>query len=132
MHHRNRKPRGITLVEIMIVVAIIALLAAIGLPSIIRARKRAQGTSVKNDLRLIDSSVDQYALENNLGTGIVGLSSLRRYFKPGTRLYENGTDVLGNSYNPSFTIGSLPSVPSLSYAALSDYCDDSFWFPYPH
>ena len=132
MHHRYRKARGITLVEIMIVVAIIALLAAIGLPSIVRARKRAQGTSVKNDLRLLDSSVDQYALENNLGTGIVDLTNLRQYFKPGTRLYENGTDVLGNSYAAAFVIGSLPMVPAQSYAALSDYCDDSFWFPYPH
>lgn len=132
MHHRYRKARGFTLVEIMIVVAIIALLAAIGLPSIIRARKRAQGTSVKNDLRLIDSSVDQYALEYNLGTGTVDLSNLRHYFKPGTRLYESGTDVLGNSYAATFVIGSLPMVPASSYAALSDFCDDSFWFPYPH
>ncbi len=132
MDHRYRKARGITLVEIMIVVAIIALLAAIGLPSIIRARKRAQGTSLKNDLRLIDSSVDQYALEYNLGTGTVAFANLRNYFKPGTRLYESGTDVLGNSYAVTYTIGSLPNVPLQSYTALSDFCDDSFWFPYPH
>ena len=51
---------------------------------------------------------------------------------PGTRLYETGTDVLGNSYGSTFVIGSLPMVPAQTYAALSDYCDDSFWAPYPH
>lgn len=132
MQRLSQKPRGLTLVEIMIVVAIIAMLAAIALPSIIRARKRAQGTSIKDGLRLIDSTVDQYALEYNLGTGNVAMDSIRPYFKSGTSLYEAGTDILGHSYGTSFTIGSLPSVPAASYAALSDYCDDSFWYPYPH
>ena len=61
----NRKNRGFTLVEIMIVVAIIALLAAIAVPGFLRARKRAQGTTIKNDLRLIDAAKDQYAIEFN-------------------------------------------------------------------
>src|SRR5258706_13047410 len=108
MQHRQRGRRGFTLVEIMIVAAIIALLAAVGLPSMIRARKRAQGTSVKDGLRLIDSTVDQYALEYNLGSGNVDFTNIRPYFKPGTRLYETGSDVLGNSYGTTFTIGSLP------------------------
>jgi prepilin-type N-terminal cleavage/methylation domain-containing protein len=132
MQYQYRGGRGFTLVEIMVVVAIIALLAAIGLPSIIRARKRAQGTSVKDGLRLIDSTVDQYALEYNLGTGNVDFTNIRPYFKPGTRLYETGDDILGHTYGATFTIGSLPMVPAQSYAALSDYCDDSFWSPYPH
>ena len=56
---------GFTLVEIMIVVAIIALLAAIAVPNFLRARKRSQATQVLEDLRLIDSAIDQYAIEYN-------------------------------------------------------------------
>src|SRR2546427_7161999 len=57
--------KGFTLVEIMIVVAIIALLAAIAVPGFLRARKRSQASRILNDLRMIDSAVDQYAIETN-------------------------------------------------------------------
>jgi prepilin-type N-terminal cleavage/methylation domain-containing protein len=60
---------GFTLVEIMIVVAIIALLAAIAVPNFLRARKRSQATRILEDLRLIDAAVDQYAIEANLTGG---------------------------------------------------------------
>ena len=60
---------GFTLVEIMIVVAIIALLAAIAVPNFLRARKRSQATRILQDLRMIDSAIDQYAIETNKTTG---------------------------------------------------------------
>jgi len=53
----------------MIVVAIIALLAAIAVPGFLRARKRSQASRILNDLRMIDSAVDQYAIETNRKTG---------------------------------------------------------------
>ena len=53
----------------MIVVSIIALLAAIAVPGFLRARKRSQASRIINDLRLIDSAVDQYAIETNKITG---------------------------------------------------------------
>jgi len=49
----------------MIVIAIIALLAALAVPGFLRARKRSQASRVINELRLIDSAVDQYAVEKN-------------------------------------------------------------------
>jgi len=58
----NRKA-GFTLVEIMIVVAIIGLLAAIAIPNFVRARTTAQQNACINNLRLIDSSKQQWALE---------------------------------------------------------------------
>ena len=65
----NKRRGGFTLVEIMIVVAIIALLAAIAVPGFLRARKRSQATKILNDLRMIDAAVDQYAIETNRATG---------------------------------------------------------------
>ncbi len=63
--------KGFTLVEIMIVVAIIGLLAAIAIPSFMRARTTAQANACINNLRQIEGAKDQYALEcglSNLAT----------------------------------------------------------------
>ena len=129
---RNRKNGGFTLVEIMIVVAIIALLAAIAVPGFLRARKRSQGTSIKNDLRLIDAAIDQYAIEYNLASGTIAWSSLTRYFKANTPL-ANGVGVLtGVNYAVgTYSLSSLPKVPTTAYQGLSDVLEDSFWSPYP-
>lgn len=122
--------KGFTLVEIMIVVSIIALLAAIAVPGFLRARKRSQASRIINDLRLIDSAVDQYAIENNKTTGSpVAVADWTNYLKQGTNLYVTGVDILGNAYGAQ-TVDSLPSVPASSKAALSDVTDNTFWSPY--
>ena len=126
----NRRHGGFTLVEIMIVVAIIALLAAIAVPGFLRARKRSQASRIINDLRLIDSAVDQYAIENNKSSGQpVNTVDWTNYLKKGTNLYTTGKDILGNSYGAQ-TVDSLPSVPAASKTALSDVTDNTFWSPY--
>jgi general secretion pathway protein G len=61
---KNRK-KGFTLVEIMIVVAIIALLAALAVPSFMNARTKSMQSGCINNLRQIDGAKDQYALEHN-------------------------------------------------------------------
>ena len=126
----NKRRGGFTLVEIMIVVAIIALLAAIAVPGFLRARKRSQASRIINDLRLIDSAVDQYAIENNKASGFsVAVSDWSKYLKAGTNLSITGKDILGNSYT-AVNVDSLPSVPSASKTALSDVTDYTFWSPY--
>ena len=67
-HSSNR--RGFTLVEIMIVVAIIALLASIAVPNFLRASKRSQATRILEDFRVLDSATDEYAIENNKTSGM--------------------------------------------------------------
>src|SRR5688572_26849635 len=96
----NTKRGGFTLVEIMIVVAIIALLASIAVPNFLRSRKRSQATQILEDLRLIDAAVDQYAIEYNKKKGEdVTWTQVKLYLKDGTRLYSSGgKDMLGGTY----------------------------------
>ena len=127
----NTKRGGFTLVEIMIVVAIIALLAAIAVPNFLRSRKRSQATQVLEDLRVIDSAVDQYAIETNKSSGAtVAWTDVQKYIKTGTRLYASGQkDILGNTFAmPS--VDSAPRVNGTTFNALSDVAPNDFWSPY--
>ena len=63
--------KGFTLVEIMIVVAIIGLLAAIAIPSFMKARTTAQKNACINNLRQIESAKDQYAIEKGGTNGML-------------------------------------------------------------
>ena len=124
------KRAGFTLVEIMIVVAIIALLAAIAVPGFLRARKRSQASKIINDLRMISGAIDQYAIENSKkSTDPVLVADWTKYIKKDTNLYDTGQDLFGNAYGDQI-VDSLPKVPQSSYDALSDVADNTFWSPY--
>jgi prepilin-type N-terminal cleavage/methylation domain-containing protein len=130
LNRLNSKRGGFTLVEIMIVVAIIALLAAIAVPGFLRARKRSQASRILNDLRLIDAAVDQYAIETNRATGFsVTIADWKNYLKKGTSLYNTGNSILGSAYGTQ-AVDSIPQVPTSDYAALSDVASTGFWSPY--
>ena len=64
MKIQNSRKSGFTLVEIMIVVAIIGLLAAIAIPNFVKARTTAQKNACIANLKQIDGAVQQWALEN--------------------------------------------------------------------
>jgi prepilin-type N-terminal cleavage/methylation domain-containing protein len=124
------KHAGFTLVELMIVVAIIALLAAIAVPGFLRARKRSQASRILNDLRLIDGAVDQYAIETGRSTGFtVDTADYTNYLKKNAILYNTAADILGNDYGPQ-VVDTLPHIPQPSFDALSDVADTGFWSPY--
>jgi len=65
----HRRTGAFTLVEIMIVVAIIGLLAAIAIPNFVKARETSQLNACVNNLRQIDAAKDQWALETGQTTG---------------------------------------------------------------
>ncbi len=126
----TKRRAGFTLVEIMIVVAIIALLAAIAVPGFLRARKRSQASKIINDLRLIDSAMDQYAIETTKKSGdAIAVSDWTNYLKKDTVLFATGKDLFGDDYGVQ-TVDSHASVPAQAKANLSDVTDDSFWSPF--
>ena len=71
MKIRTNRTSGFTLVEVMIVVAIVGVLAGLSTPNLIKARDNAQINSIISNLRQIESVKEQWALENRQGNGAV-------------------------------------------------------------
>lgn len=90
-----------TLVEIMIVVAIIGLLAALAVPGFVKARKQSQGRRILNDCRQMDAAIDQWALETGQTDGAsVNTTGAATYLKTTWKT----TDLLANSFTVN-TVG---------------------------
>src|SRR5579859_2274493 len=88
--------QAFTLVEVMIIVALIGMLAALLIPSFIKVRKQSQGKRIVNDVRQIDAAINAWALEVGVSDGTpVDLSGAAQYTKAGTI---NTIDLLGNAY----------------------------------
>jgi type II secretory pathway pseudopilin PulG len=116
----------------LVLVAVIGLLAAIAVPNFLRARKRSQATIELEHLRLIDSAIDQYAIEHNKASGSrVEWADIQTYLRADSRLGQSGgVDMLGNRFGPEFAVDSIPKVPEATYHALSDVAPEEFWSPY--
>ena len=100
---------GFTLVEIMIVVAIIGLLAAIAIPNFVSARARAQASACINNLKQIDGAANQFALEakKNTGDPITLATDLTPYIKLNSNSLIPGCPA-GGTYNDA-TVGATPA-----------------------
>ena len=98
MKNRTSRNSGFTLVEIMIVVAIIGLLAAIAIPNFVRARTQSQKNACINNLRQIDGAVQQWALENKqAASATVVTADVIPYLKSQVVCPAGGT-TFANSY----------------------------------
>jgi prepilin-type N-terminal cleavage/methylation domain-containing protein len=108
MKRRNSNTAGFTMMEIMIVVVLIGLLAALAIPGFVRARDTSQRTACIVNLRQIDSAAQTWALENKkLSDSPYTLDDIKPYINrnPGflPECPANGT------YSPGATVGDAPT-----------------------
>ena len=116
MKIKKSKQSGFTLVEIMIVVAIIGLLAAIAIPNFVKARSTSQQNACINNLRQMDGAMEQYALENKLSSSsIYTLSNLLPYIRQ-----TSGGNLPSCPANGTYTAGAtVTNSPTCSLSAAA-------------
>jgi prepilin-type N-terminal cleavage/methylation domain-containing protein len=121
MKTRTSNKQGFTLVEIMIVVAIIGLLAAIAIPNFVRARTQSQKNACINNLRQIDSAVQTWALENKqAANATVGFSDISGYLKNSVVCPAGGT-----TFADSYTLNGVTNKPTCQKVSDHKLADDT-------
>lgn len=112
---KKNTSKGFTLVEIMIVVVIIGLLAAMAIPAFQKVRQSSQDKAVLNNARQLSAGADQYFLEN-------GVSSVLSTDLVGADKYVKAVNtVAGETYPTGFTQGQAITISGVAGARTITY-----------
>jgi prepilin-type N-terminal cleavage/methylation domain-containing protein len=116
LKHKARDS-GFTLLEIMIVVSIIGLLAAIAIPNFIKARATSQTKVCINNLRQVDSAIQQWALELKKGPGATVVETdVTPYLKHSVVCPSGGT-----TFADSYTLSTVATQPICQHVPLTHF-----------
>ncbi len=110
MKTQRASVRGFTLIELMIVVAIIGLLVAIAIPNFVRSRGTAQAKACIHNMRQMDEAIQQWALEHGQTTGTsVGMNDIAPYLK-----LTSSNTVAPCPAGGTYTLAPLGTAPSVT------------------
>ena len=115
----NKRNQGFTLVEIMIVVAIIAILAAVAIPNFIKYRQNSQAAACVSNLKQIEAAVEQAKMAGGEPKTIKELVGEKGYIKNEPKCPAGGTYVLGNEKTgPTCNKGKVDTTDKASWHML--------------